>query len=159
MPTSEERNVMIGRIERFPQELRELLGSLSEDQLNARADHDPWSIAQIVHHCASSHMNSFIRLKLVLTEERPSLKGYDQDAWALMDDENSAPIEPSLLLLTGLHQRWVATFRSITDDQWGRVGLHSEDGEISATDLLTNYVTHCDEHTDQINRIMTALNM
>lgn len=152
-----KRSAMIDRIGRFPQELRELVDSLTDDELNAKAAHDPWTIAQIVHHCADSHINSFVRLKLVLTEDRPPLKGYDQDAWALMADENSTPIEPSLTILEGLHQRWVTTFRNIADHEWARVGLHSEDGEVSANDLLANYVTHCDEHLDQINRILAAL--
>ncbi len=158
MSLHEERIKMIDRIARFPQELREVLAPLSDEELNAKVAHDPWTIAQIVHHCADSHLNSFIRLKLVLTEERPPLKGYDQDAWALMPDENSTPVEPSLTILAGLHQRWVTTFRNIAEHEWQRVGLHSEDGEVSATDLLTNYVTHCDDHLDQIQRILAALN-
>ncbi|MEM7129293.1 MAG: DinB family protein [Chloroflexota bacterium] len=157
MYSSAERNTMIERIARFPLELQELVASLSDEQLNAKVDHDPWTIAQIVHHCANSHMNSFVRLKLVLTEERPPLKGYDQDAWALMADENSTPIDPSLTILKGLHQRWVTTFYHISEEEWGRVGLHSEDGEMRTIDLLTNYVTHCDEHIDQIKRILAAL--
>lgn len=156
MLTVAERTTMIDRIARFPGELRVIVAPLSDEQLNARVEHDPWTIAQIVHHCADSHLNSFIRLKLVLTEEKPPLKNYDQDAWATMADQKSTPIESSLLLLTGLHQRWVATFRHITDEEWKRVGLHSEGGEMSTTDLLTNYVTHCDDHIEQIMRILEA---
>lgn len=157
MLSADERITMIDRIARFPAELKEVVGPLTDEQLNAKVAHDPWTITQIVHHCANSHMNSFVRLKLVLTEERPPLKGYDQDAWAVMADEKSTPIESSLAILTGLHERWVTTFRHIGDDEWSRVGLHSEDGEMSATDLLTNYVTHCDEHLDQIKRILAVL--
>lgn len=158
MLTSEQRATMIDRIARFPTELQEVVSTLTDKQLNAKAAHDPWTIAQIVHHCADSHLNSFLRLKLILTEERPPLKGYDQDAWTLMADENSTPVEPSLTILEGLHQRWSTTFRNVSEEEWSRVGLHSEDGEVSVLDLLNNYVTHCDEHLDQIQRILAALN-
>lgn len=152
-----ERARLIDRLSRFPGELESVVRPLTEEILNARAEHDPWTIAQIIHHCADSHMNSFIRLKLVLTEDRPPLKGYDQDRWAEMADECSTPIESSLTILRGLHQRWVVTFRNIDDDDWSRVGIHSEIGEVSVTDLLTTYTVHCDEHLDQIQRILAAV--
>lgn len=102
-------------------------------------------------------MNSFVRLKLILTEEDPPLKGYDQDRWALMADERAAPIDASLTILRGLHQRWVAVFRAVGDDEWQKSGVHSENGLVSVADLLQGYAEHCDEHLAQIDRILAAL--
>lgn len=158
MTHSTTRNKMIERLARFPGELAALVAPLSEEQLNAKVSHDPWTIAQIVHHCADSHMNSFIRLKLVLTENTPPLKGYDQDAWVLMTDENGTPVESSLSILRGLHVRWVKLFQSLQADDWSRRGMHSETGPLSVDDLLRIYNQHCDEHLEQIEQILAVTN-
>jgi hypothetical protein len=157
IPDAVERNRLIDRLARFPQELADRVGTLTAAQLDRHVPEDPWSIAQIVHHCADSHMNSFIRLKLVLTETNPPLKGYDQDAWARMADERAAPIDASLTILHGLHARWVTIFRNVQDDEWLKTGEHSESGPMSVLDLLTGYADHCDEHLAQIDRILASV--
>ena len=136
--------------------LRAEVTGLVDSDLALRYRPGGWSIRELIHHCADSHMNSFIRLKLVLTEATPPLKGYDQDAWARMADERAAPIDASLTILRGLHARWVTIFRNVADDEWRKTGLHSESGPMSVVDLLAGYAEHCDEHLAQIDRIKAA---
>lgn len=152
-----EKQAWIETLRTFPARLEALLAALSDEQIYGHVPHDPWSVAQIVHHCADSHLNSFVRLKLVLTEERPLLKNYDQDAWSIMADETTLSIAPSLSILRGLHQRWVTVFENVTDDEWERIGIHTEDGAMNVTDLLRNYAAHCEAHLEQMGRIIEAM--
>lgn len=158
MTKQEQYNAWIDTLRHFPDQLTKIVSDLTDEQLHARPEPEGWTVAEIVHHCADSHMNSFIRLKLISTEDNPPLKGYDQDAWVLMADEGTAPIEPSLTILRGLHQRWVTLFESLSGDDWTRVGLHSEDGPVSAEDLLRLYDQHCRVHLAQIRRVLSAQN-
>jgi hypothetical protein len=157
MPSPEERHAMIAILREFPAALRETVGSLSEAQLTAKVDSDPWTIKQIVHHMADSHINSIIRLKLILTEDRPTLQAYDQDKWVTLPDVTLAPIEDTLLLLTGLHARWVLIWENLTDEQWSRVGIHTENGPMTPDDLLGVYANHCKDHLAQVKRILVQV--
>ncbi len=157
MKTSDERHQMIEVIRKFPEELAQAVSGLTQAQLTARPLPDEWSVQQIVHHLADSHMNSVIRLKLILTFERPTLVGYDQDAWGTLPDVWQTSIENSLMMLKGLHVRWCALWDSLTEEQWGRVGLHTEIGPVTPDDLLSTYAEHCRNHLDQIRRVLAAL--
>ncbi len=156
MLSAEERQRRIEIIRAYPLRLRALVADLTEEQLTTPYLEGEWTVAQNVHHLPDSHMNSVIRLKLILTEDHPPLKGYDQDAWALLADVESTPIEASLTLLTGLHERWANLFARLTDEQRQRVGIHSEIGEVTPDDLLVTYSDHCDAHIDQIERTLAA---
>lgn len=149
------RETYLSTIEQFPQQLRQLVQGLTDEKLNTHFLENEWTVAQNVHHVVDSHLNSFIRLKLILTEENPPLKGYDQDAWAVLADYQ-LPIEISLQTLEGLHKRWVAVFRSLTPDQWKRTGVHSELGNLTPDDLAKIYADHCEAHIDQITRTLAA---
>ncbi|MEZ4711551.1 MAG: DinB family protein [Caldilineaceae bacterium] len=151
-----QRAQRIQIIANLPSQLRQLVSQLNTDQLMARPLDGEWSVAQNVHHMADSHMNSFIRLKLILTEEHPALKPYDQDAWGRMIDEDNPELESSLLILDGLHQRWVMVFRSLDEAQWRRTGYHPEIGDVSVDDLLVTYASHCQEHVEQLQRTLAA---
>jgi hypothetical protein len=129
---------------------------LTPEQLTTRYLASEWTVAQNVHHLADSHMNSYIRLKLMLTEDHPTLKPYDQDAWALSADANNPAIETSLQLLRGLHARWVTLFESLGEDDWLRAGRHPETGEVTAEDQLRIYAAHGEGHIDQIKRTLAA---
>ncbi len=156
MLTQPQRNEMIARIARLPAALEALVHNLSEEQLTTHYLPNEWSAAQNVHHLADSHMNSFIRLKLILTEDRPTLKPYDQDAWAVRADADNIAIQSSLGLLQGLHRRWVTLFESLQEAEWSRMGLHPEHGEVSVEDLLHSYAGHGEGHIDQITRTLAA---
>ncbi len=150
------RGEKIQTIQEFPAKLRALVASLSEEDLTTTFLLDEWTVAQVVHHCADSHMNSIIRLKLILTEDTPPLKGYDEKQWAMLVDGNQADLEPSLRLLEGLHTRWVQVWESLTDAQWQRTGIHSELGEITLDQLLDIYDDHCKTHIAQIEKVLAA---
>jgi hypothetical protein len=156
MLTPAERQRRIDIIRQFPARLKEIVRDLTDVQLKTAYIPGEWSVQQIVHHLPDSHMNSFIRLKLILTEGRPTLKPYDQEQWALLADVDRTPIRASLLILEGLHERWCNLFESLTDEQWGRKGVHPEVGEITAEDLVVTYSDHCDAHYEQITRTLAA---
>jgi len=152
---STDRHAMIETIRRFPDVLTEVVGNLTHDQLTMKIPDDPWTIQQIVHHMADSHINSIIRLKLILTNDSPTLQGYDQDAWVTLPDV-ATPIENTLLILRGLHVRWCALWDSMTEEQWNRVGIHTEMGPVTPDRLLVIYSNHCNDHLAQIKRILAT---
>jgi hypothetical protein len=156
MMTNEQRQPLIDKIRHLPDQLATLVNSLSVEQLTTHYLPHEWTVAQNVHHLADSHMNSFIRLKLILTEERPTVKPYDQDAWALKPDANNPDLETSLMLLRGLHRRWVILFENLQETDWSRVGVHPEVGVITPEDLLRTYADHGEGHLDQITRTLAA---
>ncbi|MFO7170847.1 MAG: putative metal-dependent hydrolase, partial [Chloroflexota bacterium] len=147
----------IARIAALPEQLAALVGGLSAEQLDARTPADPWSIRQVVHHMADSHMNAFIRTRLILTENHPTLRPYDQDAWAQLADTLTMPVEASLELLRGLHARWAALFESLAEEDWGRTGLHPEIGVVTVESILESYAQHGEDHMEQIRRIQSAI--
>lgn len=156
MLSPEERQRRIDIIRQFPARLTELVNSLSDEQLNTAFIPGEWSVRQNVHHLPDSHMNSVIRLKLMLTEDDPTLKPYDQEQWALLPDVERTPVHASLLILEGLHARWCDLFESLTEDQWARKGFHPEAGAITVEDLVVTYSDHCDAHWEQITRTLAA---
>src|SRR5579871_1332050 len=105
--TPEQRNAFIAAVEATPAKLGAAVANLSVAQLDTPYREGGWTVRQVVHHLADSHMNSFVRFKLALTEESPTIKPYDEVLWASLSDASTMPIEPSLSLLEGLHSRWV----------------------------------------------------
>lgn len=156
MPTAEERRSMIERIRTLPDRLEAALYDLKPEQLTTAYMPDEWTVAQNVHHLADAHMATFIRFKLILLEDRPLIKTYDQNDWAKSADSTNAVIEDSLAILAGLHRRWAALMDTLDEDDWLRIGQHPEAGEISLDDLLRMYWGHGDGHIDQINRTLAA---
>ena len=155
MLTNDQRRERIETIRRFPADLASLVDGLSEAQLKAHSLAEEWSVQQIVHHTADSHMNAFIRLKLILTANEAMLVGYDQDKWSTLPDVD-LPIAVSLELLRGLHRRWCAIWDSVQGDTWMRVGNHTENGRVSVEDMLITYDNHCRAHLDQLRRVLAA---
>lgn len=153
---SAEKRAMIETIRAFPQELERLLSGLTEEQIEAHNEEGGWSVRQIVHHLADSHMNSLIRLKLILTLDRPTLQGYPQDAWALLPDTAGVPLEASLQILRGLHARWAAVWDAMPPDAWTRTGLHTENGEVTPEQMLHIYARHCRDHLAQMKAAVDA---
>lgn len=154
--TPQERQTYIEKIRRLPAQLAELVSGLSESQLTTQFLAGEWSVAQNVHHLADSHMNSYIRCKLILTEENPPLKPYDQDAWAKLPDAQRADLSTSLLLLAQLHARWVTFWETLPADAWKRTGFHPENGPMTLADIVRSYAAHGEAHLDQITRTLAA---
>jgi uncharacterized damage-inducible protein DinB len=146
----ESRADLIAIIEKAPANLRKAVAGLSDEQLNTR--YRNWTIRQIVHHLADSHVNSYIRFKWTLTEDQPTIKAYFEDRWAALDDSRTGDIEAPLALLEGLHARWVLLLRSMTESEFSRSFIHPETGKsVSLNEALCYYAWHCRHHTAQIN--------
>lgn len=156
MKTDLEREAFIQRIEQLPSELSALVSSLTAEQLTTPYLAGEWTAAQNVHHLADSHMNSFIRCKLILTEDNPTLKPYNQDIWAAEADARGADISDSLSLLRGLHARWTIFWRSLPAEAWIRPGYHPEVGPVTLEMQLEIYANHGVGHIDQIRRTLKA---
>lgn len=153
----ERRNVYIRKIRNLPSQVQALVNNLSEEQLTITTQSGEWTISQIVHHIADSHMMGVIRMKLTLTEDRPVLPAYNQEAWAELADAKGASIQTTLRLLEVLHQRWGALLGSVQESDWQRTAVHPMRGEMTMDDLLEHYVRHGENHLVQIERTLTAL--
>lgn len=157
MLSVQERQALIAKIRILPSQISALVAKLSPEELTTQAIEGEWTVAQNVHHLYDSHANSYIRCKLIATEDNPTLKPYDQDAWAAFPDAQNADISGSLALLTHLHARWVQFWLSLPEDAWQRTGFHPENGSVTLDNLLEAYAAHGEAHIDQITRTITAL--
>lgn len=148
--TSDERTQAIQDIEALPAHLRAAVAGLDPLHLDTPYREGGWSIRQMVHHVPESHMNSYIRFKLALTEDNPTIKPYDEALWAKLPDASSAPIYLSLDLTDALHQRWVLVLRAMTDRDFERTYCHPENGIHKLDAILCLYAWHGRHHVAQI---------
>jgi hypothetical protein len=143
------REEFLAVLEAAPAALRAAVAGLSAGQLDTR--YRNWTVRQIVHHLADSHVNSYVRFKWALTEECPTIKSYDEGRWADLEDARAGDVAAPLALLEGLHARWVQLLRSLTEGQFARSFLHPETGQtVSLNAALCYYAWHCRHHTAQI---------
>ncbi|MFM2309593.1 MAG: hypothetical protein RLY87_1715 [Chloroflexota bacterium] len=152
-----EHRTTIERLRTFPIALHAAVAHLDAATLTATPLTGEWSIAQNVHHLADSHLNCYIRCKLIASESEPPLKPYDQDQWAAMPDATDADLSTSLAILAGVHARWAAFYADLPAESWLRGGLHPEAGRVTLASLLVSYVNHGDGHLDQIARTLAAI--
>lgn len=145
----------IADIADLPSELRNAVKGLDYEQLNSPYRDGGWTVRQLVHHIADSHMNAFIRVRLALTEDWPTIKPYDEKAWASLHD-STAPIEWSLELIEALHARWVMLLQSLNDTQWQRGFRHPENGPQTVELSTLVYAWHSRHHVAHINHLRTA---
>lgn len=144
---------LLDQIASLPDELRAALAGLSDAQLATPYRPEGWSVSQVVHHLADSHMNAFIRCKLVLTEEQPTVKPYLQDAWAATAD-NTVDVQTSVSLLEGLHRRWVALLRPATGADLQRTYIHPEHGRpVPLGNTIALYAWHGRHHVAHITEL------
>jgi len=148
--TAAERREKIGKIRDLPDAVEAAVKGLSDQQLDTPYREGGWSIRQVVHHLADSHMNAFVRMKLMVTENRPTLKPYDQDAWAGLPDSSRLPVQSSLAIIRGLHERWAALLEDLPERDWTRTALHPERGEVTMEGTLSTYAGHGANHVRQI---------
>lgn len=150
-PSEEQWEQWIATIEQLPEKLRNIVTGLSYDDLEKTYRPEGWNVKQIVHHMADSHMNSFIRFKLILTEDTPTLKPYNEKAWAETEDAKNEDVADSLDLLEGLHKRWATLLRSITAEEKLRRFVHPEyKNEYNLKWMLCLYDWHCRHHLAHI---------
>lgn len=150
--TRDERAEKIDAIRQFPAQLTAVVEKLDEGDLDSPCDEGLWTVRQVIHHIADSHLNAFIRTKLMLTEDHPTLKPYNQDEWVKLIDSSTASIQPSLAILSGVHERWTAVLQSLPDVAFSRTGFHPEHGPITLDDILTTYTKHGQDHLAQLQR-------
>jgi uncharacterized damage-inducible protein DinB len=151
--SNEERQTLIGQIAATPEKMRTAVAGLSDQQLNTPYRPEGWTVRQVVHHVPESHMHSYVRFKLAITEEEPTIKPYYEDRWALLDDANRAPIELSLNLLSALHERWVWFLRSLKEVDFERTFRHPDLGTVSLDKNLALYAWHGRHHVAQITSL------
>jgi hypothetical protein len=143
------REEFIAVIAGAPAALHRAVAGLSEEQLDTH--YKNWTIRQIVHHLADSHVNSYVRFKWTLTEELPTIKAYDEGRWAALEDARTGDVRAPLALLEGLHACWVQLLRSMTEEQFARSFIHPETGQtVPLSRALSYYAWHCRHHTAQI---------
>ena len=151
--TPARRQQAIEEIASTPAKMRAAVKSLSEAQLDTPYRDGGWTVRQVVHHVPDSHLNAYVRLKLALTEEKPTIKPYDQEAWSKLADSKSTPIETSLTLLATVHDRWDRIWRSLKPEHFARVLVHPEHGERTIDWLLFVYEWHGRHHTAHITEL------
>lgn len=138
----------------LPQHLENAVLNLDEQHLNTPYRPEGWTVRQVVHHVADSHANAYIRFKLGLTENNPTIKPYDENAWAKMADTSVVPINVSLTLLHALHTRWLEVLKAIQPEEWERTVVHPEHGrQMALWYLLGNYAWHGRHHTAHVTSL------
>ena len=151
--TSTERAELVARIAGMPERLRDAVAGLDDRQLETPYRPGGWTVRQVTHHVPESHLNAYVRLKLALTEEEPTIKPYDEAAWAELDDVRRTPIEMSLQLLEALHRRWVVLLECLTPEQFARSFRHPEIGTVSLDKMLALYAWHGDHHVAHVTSL------
>lgn len=141
----------IGSIRSVPLLLDYCIENLDEAQLNTPYRDGGWTVIQVIHHIADSHMNAYIRLKRALTEERPVISPYDEKLWAELPDVADVPVNVSITLIHALHRRWTSVLMQLTDEQWTREYYHPGSGEyVPLWQMTNNYSWHGKHHAEQI---------
>lgn len=154
--TDQYRADAIKIIEDLPSQLKKVLSNVDSPKLTARYRPEGWTIQQVVHHLADSHINSFVRFKLALTENNPTIKPYEEKSWAEMIDANDSNIEDSIQIISGIHARWVKLMRNMSSSDWDKSFQHPEGNRtISLNFALTIYEWHCRHH---LQHIVNAIN-
>jgi hypothetical protein len=138
----------------FPQKLSLEVNHLTDEQLDTAYRVNGWTIRQVVHHCADSHMNSIIRLKLALTEEQPTIRPYFEDRWAELVDSQKFPIAASLQILVGVHTRWKALLENLNQVDLLKSYIHPEHGKVfQIGEYIALYAWHCEHHLAHITHL------
>lgn len=151
--TPEERESLIHELAHFPSDLRFLVQSLSEEQLDTAYRDGGWTVRQVVHHIPDSHMQGYVRCKLAVTEDTPAIKTYEEAVWAETEESRAGPVESSLDLLDALHRRWALFLRTLKEEDFQRVYLHPEAGEVTLERTLQLYVWHGKHHLGHIRLV------
>jgi len=146
---SAARAAQMDTLRELPGQLRAAVAGLNDAQLDTPYREGGWTVRQVVHHLADSHANSFMRFKLALTEDWPTIKPYDEAAWARLADSRT-PVEMSITFLEGMHARWVALLESLSDADFERGFAHPERGRTTLATNLAIYAWHCHHHLAHI---------
>lgn len=151
--TGEKRTARIAEIRGAPPALRRAVDGLSDDQLDTPYREGGWTVRQLVHHVADSHLNAYQRFRLALTEEEPTIRPYDEKRWAELPDARRAPPELSLSLLDALHRRWLLLLGEMTANDFSRTLRHPEHGVLTLDRMLQLYAWHGRHHVAHVTRL------
>ncbi|MGD0696738.1 MAG: YfiT family bacillithiol transferase [Terriglobia bacterium] len=154
--TADDRRRMIAEIAEAPAKLRAAVAGRTDGQLDTPYRDGGWTVRQVVHHLPDSHLNAYIRFKLALTEQEPTIKPYEQQLWAELPDSKTAPIDMSLDLLESLHRRWVLMLRAMTPADFARTLRHPELGVVRLDRYLASYAWHGRHHVAHITELRKA---
>src|SRR5499427_6782367 len=150
---AKQRRTAIDTIAEAPTQLRAAIKGLSDSQLDTPYRPEGWTVRQVVHHVPDSHLNAYVRFKLALTEEDPTIKPYAEGRWAELADTKATPVEVSLTLTDSLHDRWVRLLRSLDADDWKRTFRHPELGPMTLEKTLALYAWHGRHHVAHITEL------
>lgn len=157
-PASEaDLRMWLSQIAETPALLRAAVNGLAEEQLNTPYRPEGWTVRQVVHHVADSHMNSYVRFRLALTEDEPVIKPYEENLWAQLSDASSAPVELSLSLLDSLHQRWMLLLNSLGPAERARAFRHPEMGLVTLEKNVALYAWHGRHHVAHITALKSRM--
>ena len=156
-PVPESRGRHIENIASLPQHMRNSLKGLQDNQLDTPYRDGGWTLRQLVHHVPDSHLNAYVRFKLALTEDGPTIKPYDEGAWATLKDSELTPLEVSLTLLESLHARWTVLLRSLKPEEFQRKFVHPASGPHDVDWLLGLYSWHGNHHVAHITSLRKRL--
>ncbi len=151
--TPEERKKLIEAIAEAPERLQQAATGLNGKQLDTPYREGGWTVRQVIHHLADSDLNAYVRFKLALTEDNPTIKPFMEAAWAELADSRVTPIDVSLALLDNLHARWVVLLRSMKAEEWERTLTHPEAGVMSLDKMLGLYAWHGAHHVAHITEL------
>ncbi len=151
--SSEQRVEWMEEMAKLPDTLGAAVAGLTNAQLDTPYRPGGWTVRQVVHHLPDSHLNSYSRFRLALTENSPVIKPYEEAAWAELSDAKTAPVVPSMMLLQGLHTRFVLLLKSMSDADFAKTFRHPELGEIRLDWTLGLYAWHCRHHVAHINNL------
>jgi len=147
------RQQAIDSIAGTPAKLKAALSGLHDAQLDTPYRDGGWTVRQVAHHVPDSHLNAYVRFRLALTEDQPTIKPYEEARWAELADAKSAPVAVSLALLEPLHDRWVRLLRSLTAADFARTFVHPEHGVRTLDWMLFLYAWHGRHHTAHITEL------
>lgn len=151
--SAEEREALIAQLDEAPDRLRAAVAGLSEAQLDTPYRDGGWTVRQVAHHVPDSHLNSYVRFRLALTEDNPTIKPYREDRWAELADARRGPVDLSLTLLDVLHRRWTLLLRSLGEEQWRRTFVHPDLGTMTLERNLALYAWHGRHHVAHVTAL------
>ena len=153
--SNDQLKLWIHTIETFSEELEIITKSLSVEQLNWRYRPEGWSVKQVVHHLADSHMNALIRIKLALTEESPTIRPYEEALWAQLVDGLNNDISASLKIISGVHERWTQVLKNLSEEEWNKMYFHPQHQRLfSVKEVIGIYDWHCKHHLAHIKQAL-----
>jgi DinB superfamily len=151
--TERQKSKFLDDIEKTPARLEAAIHGLTEKQLDTPYRDGGWTVRQVIHHVPDSHLNSYIRFKLALTEDEPTIRSYMEDRWAELPEAKTAPVQPSLALLSSLHTRWMLMLRALQPADWKRTFRHPEIGLMTLEKNLALYSWHGQHHVAHITAL------